>query len=410
MKTPLFGNQESEGLDRINKGPGCLICGSERESVFFKLLGVPVLEGVLCRTLEKALDSPLGDIILTSCDCCGYIRNQAFEPTKIDYSQNYDVTLHHSPLYQVFTRNLAARLVDQFDLRKKLVLEIGCGKGEFLRALCEHGRNNGVGFDPTFAPTRSSDESQSPTTFIRDFYSEKYASYVGDFVCCRHVLEVLPDPKEFVTMVRRAIGDRFETLVYFEVPNSEYTFRDLVIWNIVYQNHSYFSPDTLARLFNLSGFEVLGVTRCFEDGQYVGIEATPGRQPSNGDVSPDLSLGGMPEVLAAFASNFERRLALWRERIKVLDQKRIRVVAWGAGARAISFFNTLKIKSQIPYIVDINPKRQGLFLPGTGQKVVGPDFLMDYQPDTILITNPTFEPEIRQQANSLGIACNFLNL
>ena len=55
-------------------------------------------------------------------------------------------------------------------------------------------------------------------TFVRDYYSEKYADYPADFVCCRHVLEHIQDPRAFINVVKGAVTDK-NVVVFFEVPN-----------------------------------------------------------------------------------------------------------------------------------------------------------------------------------------------
>jgi predicted dehydrogenase len=80
-----------------------------------------------------------------------------------------------------------------------------------------------------------------------------------------------------------------------------------------------------------------------------------------------------------------------------------RAVAWGAGARAVAFVSALRPGAEMPYLVDINPRRQGLFLPRTGHRVEAPEALCRDRPDAVLITNPAFESEIRQQASALGV-------
>jgi hypothetical protein len=103
-------------------------------------------------------------------------------------------------------------------------------------------------------------------------------------------------------------------------------------------------------------------------------------------------------------------VSVWKRRIEEIMQSGRKVVAWGAGARAVSFLNALKIREEVPLVADINPKRQGKYMPGTGQRVVSPEFLVGYQPEVIIVTNPTFEVEIKLQAKDLGLSCDFLTL
>ncbi|GAF94206.1 unnamed protein product, partial [marine sediment metagenome] len=80
---------------------------------------------------------------------------------------------------------MASRLIKRYNLYEKDIIEIGCGKGDFLLLLCELGNNRGFGFDPSYENERSNSEVAGQITFIRDFYSERYASYQADLIYCR---------------------------------------------------------------------------------------------------------------------------------------------------------------------------------------------------------------------------------
>jgi hypothetical protein len=80
-----------------------------------------------------------------------------------------------------------------------------------------------------------------------------------------------------------------------------------------------------------------------------------------------------------------------------------RTVVWGAGARCVSFLNILGERTQISYVVDINPKKQGKCIPGTGQRIVGPVFLQEYAPDVVIVMNPVYKNEIEQMIQDMGI-------
>jgi ABC-type Fe3+-hydroxamate transport system substrate-binding protein len=54
-------------------------------------------------------------------------------------------------------------------------------------------------------------------------------------------------------------------------------------------------------------------------------------------------------------------------------------------------------------VVDLNPRKQGMYVAGTGQKIVPPEFLRDYQPDVIFVMNHIYENEIRQLTADLGL-------
>lgn len=81
------------------------------------------------------------------------------------------------------------------------------------------------------------------------------------------------------------------------------------------------------------------------------------------------------------------------------------MVIWGAGARAVALLNLLKIQpNEMQYVVDINPKKWGAFVPGTGQEIVGPHLLLQYRPEIILVMNPQYIHEINRIVTNTGIS------
>ena len=84
------------------------------------------------RTRDEAVSFPRGSLRLAFCGACGFITNTAFDPAPQDYADSYEETQGFSPTFNDFANDLAKRWVERHDLDGKQVLEIGCGKGEFL--------------------------------------------------------------------------------------------------------------------------------------------------------------------------------------------------------------------------------------------------------------------------------------
>lgn len=66
------------------------------------------------------------------------------------------------------------------------------------------------------------------------------------------------------------------------------------------------------------------------------------------------------------------------------------------------------IGDEADYLVDINPHKHGTYLAGSGQLVVGPQFLIEYQPDIILVMNPIYTDEISVILQELGLQAELL--
>jgi hypothetical protein len=264
------------------------------------------------------------------------------------------------------------------------------------------GDNRGVGIDPAYVPGRLQSKATEQITFIRDFYSEEYAHLQADFVVCKMTLEHIPNVESFVNMVRRAIGDQIDTTVFFQIPEIRRILRDLEFVDIYYEHCSYFSAGSLARLFQRCGFDVLDLWTDYDD-QYLMIEARPGDRP--GKVVPpqadDLTVLG--EDVAYFAAKVRSEQDKWSALLKLAHEDNQRAVLWGGGSKAVAFLTTLGIRDEIQYAVDINPHKHGAYFAGTGQEVVAPAFLVDYQPDLVIIMNPVYVDEITADLAAMGL-------
>jgi len=397
--------------DGTKEASACPVCACIEHVPFFDLAEVPVEEGILFDTRESARSCPVGEIRLSYCPACGHIWNRAYRSGLVRFDERYDISMHYSKLYGKFIDALASRLVSAYGLYHKTILEIGCGKGEFLRQLVRIGRNRGIGFDPSYAGGAECEERDEAVSFVAEHFTGQHVGADADFICCRHVLDDLENPLGFVSLVAKVSESDKPIVMYFEVPNGLYTFRDVNVWNIAYANYSYFTPRSLASLFSRCQMEVLSVAPCFEDDQYLGIEARlDPRQQGAFAWSVENESHIILEQLRTFSSVYHRKLMAWQEELETLARTGQKVIAWGGGVRAISFLSRLRIKEQIEYVVDINPNKQGKFLPLTGQEVVGPEFVRDYRPDVVFITNNTFTAEIRQQVAEMGVSCQFKEL
>jgi len=395
-------------LNTLSENP-CPICASQHLKVFFEMLDVPVHCNLLWASWDAARHCPKGDIKLAFCPVCGFMTNLAFDSARLEYAQRYENSLFYSPLFQDYARSQAERLVERYDLYDRDIIKIGCGQGDFLLLLCELGNNCGVGFDPTYVKREKYSNAKDRVKFIRDFYSDRYKNYKADLIVCRHVLEHIQDPKGFLDTIRRAIGNHLDTYVFFEVPNALHTFHRLFVWDIIYEHCSYFTPISLSRTFSSCGFQVREVTEEYE-GQYLCIDAVPSKQSAlDSGHEQHYEVNQIARDIESFAATYRKKVEKCRHKIEQIEGKGQRPVIWGAGSKGVTFLNTLK-NTQIEYAVDINPRKQGMYIPGTGQRIVPPEFLRDYQPDVIIVMNPIYQSEVKELTKRLGITTNFISV
>lgn len=385
----------------------CPSCGRSAMSVFYEVSKVPVHSVLLLPTRQEALNYPTGDIALGFCEECGFISNLAYDAKLQEYSTRYEETQGFSSTFTSFQKSLAQRLVDQYDLHKRTIIEIGCGKGEFLSLLCEIGENRGIGFDPAYVPERNLSPAKDRMTFVQDFYGEKYAHYQADFVCCKMTLEHISGVADFMKTVRRSIGNRRDTIIFFQIPEVRRILREQAFWDIYYEHCSYFSMGSLARVFRHTGFDVIDLGTEYDD-QYLMIEARPGTGGGTASLNQENDLDELKHDVEAFTENIRGTLEKWQKRLDEIRQAGRRAVIWGGGSKGVAFLTKLGVKDEIPYAVDINPYKHGTFMAGTGQEIVGPEFLKKYKPDLVVVMNPIYCDEIKTDLDAIGVSAQLL--
>lgn len=383
----------------------CPACRSIGMSVFYEVKNVPVNSVLLVMNREEALNFQTGDIALAVCPACGFISNIAFDEALTQYTARYEATQGYSPTFNKFHEALARDLIERYDLHGKDIIEIGCDKGDFITMLCEMSDNRGIGFDPAYVPGRHPSSAADRLTFIPDFYSEKYTDYAADFICCKMTLEHIPDVGDFIDTVRRSIGDKPDTVVFFQIPNGRYVLCDVAFWDIYYEHCSYFTKGSLARLFRANGFEVKDLWTVYDD-QYLMIEARPAEAaPSPTSLPEEETPAETLGMVDFFVEHYEAKRDNWRAELTRMKASGQKVVLWGGGSKGVAFLTTLdQTLADIGYAVDINPIKTGTFMAGTGQEIVAPSFLNEYRPDAVIIMNPVYREEITRDLAAMGLS------
>ncbi len=391
----------------------CPVCDGTQVRDLLRIEQVPVYCNVLWPDQRQACTAARGALVLSYCVACAHLFNTAFDPHLTEYTPAYDNSLHYSALFNQYAEQLAVRLVDRYALRGKCVVEIGCGKGDFLRLLCTQGNNRGFGFDRSFERERERvrETLLGNVTFFQDFYTEEYARrYQPDFVCFRHVLEHIQHPLDFLGALRRSLGERRDVILYCEVPNALFTLKDMGIWDLIYEHCAYFSLNSLITAFNRAGFDVVASDESF-GGQFIWVEARPGSGHSKVTLAEQQTPEHIRQYVDAFADQYQANVQAWRERLVNMAREGRRAVVWGAGSKGVTFLNVLNDHAaDIRHVVDLNPHKQGRYVAGSGQQVVPPDFLCTSPATDVIVMNPLYLDEITAAVRAMGLDMRISNV
>jgi hypothetical protein len=388
----------------------CPLCGSSELWFFYNAMNVPASCNRLWKNKSDAINCPKGDIKLAFCRSCTFVSNMAIEPEKNQYDAGYDNSLFYSAHFQDFAKKLASTLIEQYGLHSNNIVEIGGGKVDFLTLLIELGKNRGFRYDPfhskvegTIQKTSSSKISVSNSL---PFLGEEKKI---DFVFSYHELEHMNDPKTFLRNLRTMLDQSASAKVFFSVPNALKAFKEGDYSDIIYEHVSYFTPPSLYYLFSSCGFKVSNIKETkgeIFDSYHVHATCKKSKT-KHMKPTPARKLSQFEKIILNFSEKTLFNIKERSQQITRLLNEGKRIVVWGAGARGVTFLNFLR-DQRIEYAVDINPHKHGMYIPGTGQKIVSPKYLQEYRPDFIILANPAYGEEIKRIVNSLKIETAYL--
>ena len=140
----------------------------------------------------------------------------------------------------------------------------------------------------------------------------------------------------------------FTSLIYIEVPCFDWILKKRTWFDIFYEHVNYFRLEDLKSLFG----RILDYGKLFFD-QYIYIIA-------------DLSTLRKPKLTTKvidFPKNFFR-----------YNTNNFSNIIWGGSSKGVIYsIYRQNIGYPVKYVIDINPKKQGYYLPVTGLKVISPE-------------------------------------
>jgi len=276
------------------------------------------------------------------------------------------------------------------------------------RAVLVTGGNRGIGFDPGYDEDRGVLEHVEDARVVKDFFSQDYSGEHADLVCCKMTLEHIQETADFVHLSRQAMRPDGSSVLYFQVPESMRILRDTAFEDIYYEHCSYFTPGSLARLFRAEGFNPLRL-RIEYAGQYLAIEATLAKSERHDALPEEDDLTEIRRAVKTFPDRCRSKIEEWQNTLRDAS-KRGPVAIWGSGSKAVAFLGAVDTDTVIDRVVDINPYRQGHFMPGTAQPIVSPESLADGPPGCVVVMNAIYAEEISADLQNMHLEASVVSL
>ncbi|OGS03960.1 MAG: methyltransferase [Elusimicrobia bacterium RIFOXYA1_FULL_47_7] len=322
------------------------------------------------------------DLDIFQCSACGLVQ-LSIEP--VPYYREVIRSAGISDAMKSFRAGQFSEFISKYSLASKKILELGCGKGEYLSIM------NGLGVDAY--GIEYSDESVEDCRKLGLKVEKAYidSSLVRlknapfDSFYILNFLEHMPNAVDVLKGIWANLADKAVGLV--EVPNFDMIIRNKMFAEFIPDHLFYFTRDTLLNTLSLAGFDVIECVDIWHD--YI-ISARVRKNPVintavMSQVKSSINLSSFYEQEKLLKSNISKYLA---------GLKGKKVAVWGAGHQALALISLTGMASQIEYIVDSAPFKQGRYSPATHIPIVAPEQLLSQPVDSLIIMAGGYSEEV----------------
>jgi 2-polyprenyl-3-methyl-5-hydroxy-6-metoxy-1,4-benzoquinol methylase len=311
-------------------------------------------------------------VSLEVCQCagCGLVQ---LSNDPVPYHREVIRAAAFSPEMKAFRECQFQDFVKTYGLAGRKVIEIGCGKGEYLSIMEAAGAvAYGLEYSGESVDVCRQNGLKVTAGYIEnESFALKAAPFDAFFIL--NFLEHMPDPKRVLKGICNNLGVGGIGLV--EVPNFDMILQKNLFSEFIGDHLYYFTRETLSLALQLSGFEILECNVVWHD--YI-ISAVV-KKRGKADVS---AYAGRQQQLQEELNAFIARFTSGK------------VAVWGAGHQALAIMALAKLGDKVAYVIDSAPFKQGKYTPATHVRIVAPDTL-DLDPvEAVIVMAASYSDEV----------------
>lgn len=382
----------------------CIVCGASEVEAFLDL-GETALANKFLTPAELSLPEPMYPLVVGFCHGCGHVQLTDHVPPSAMF-EDYLYVSSASDTLKEHLHDLSDVVSERYSLgADDLVIDIGCNDATLLKGFRRYGVR-ALGVDP----------AQNLAELFEDPEIDRYTGFFGSdsaaqirdrfgpaaAVTATNTFPHIPRLADFVRGLDTVLapGGAFVIEAHYLLD-----LVDQMAFDTVYHEHvSYWALGPMMRLFEAHGMRVVHVERLpLHHGQlraFVQREGEGEVQPSVHELLELERSRGLHriETYRSFAERVQLIRAELRRRLSELRSAGNRVVGYGAPAKGNTLLGFLGLgPDDLDYIADRSPLKQGRYTPGTHIPVVGPERLLEEQPEYVVLLAWNFAEEVLEQ-------------
>ena len=344
-------------------------------------------------------------LAITFCPACALVQLAYALPADRIFAETYP---YFSSFSDAMSAHAAAYVNDVIASRglepSSFAVEVASNDGYLLRNFVAAGIRT-LGIDPAPGPAEAARAIGVPT--IVGFFGIELATAIrdqhgrADVIAANNVMAHVPDLNDFVGGFAELLAD--DGLLTVENPYVRDMVEHVEFDTIYHEHYCYFSCTSVDALMERHGLHLNDV-EYFPNLHGGTLRYHIARRRARTERCQRLLDDEVRSGLTTFAfyEEFATRVRTCQQELRrLVDDLRSRgrtVAAYGAAAKGATLLNSTGIGAdRIAFVVDRNPHKQGLLMPGCRLPIHPVEALLDRRPDDVLILAWNFADEIVSQ-------------
>jgi len=384
----------------------CRFCNESLKHVFLDLGKSPLANSFLKKEMLNKSEQ-FFPLCVYVCDKCFLVQLPEYENPENIFG-NYAYFSSYSDTWLKHAENYVNQMLNRFSFDKNnLVIEIASNDGYLLQYFKKKGIPI-LGIEPAANIVKIAEQKGIPT--IVKFFGVKTANDLikegiqADLIIGNNVLAHVPNLKDFVRGMKILLNAN--GIITLEFPHLLKLIQQYQFDTIYHEHFSYFSLLTVQKIFSALGLTIFDVEELPTHGGSLRIyvkHSDFNDHPMTERVSMLITKEhqfGLENI--STYTNFPIKVKEVKKKLReffiLAKNKGKKIVGYGAAAKGNTLLNYCEIGIDlIDYVVDRNPYKQGLFLPGTHIPIKDPKEVQKTKPDYLVIMPWNLKDEIMKQ-------------
>jgi ubiquinone/menaquinone biosynthesis C-methylase UbiE len=385
----------------------CRHCTHDLQLSFLELGSAPPSNAYLTQQtlLGPEVHYPLRVLV---CENCWLVQTEDHAGREALFDENYAYFSSFSSTWLAHAKSYVQAMQERFELGTgSTVVDVAANDGYLLQYVQQLGIPC-YGIEPT-ASTAAAARTKG-IEIIEDFFGVALATELGqqtrqaDLMSANNVLAHVPNINDFVKGFAQLLKP--QGVATFEFPHLMRMVQFCQFDTAYHEHYSYLSLTAVQRIFATNGLSVFDVEELATHGGSLRVYAQrtdTGAHDRQSRVSALLHIEQEAGIeTTAFYRDFQNQPErIVRELLSFLVAQvncRGRVAAYGAAAKGNTLLNFAGVRPHLlPYVVDMNPAKQGKFMPGSRIPIVDEAHLRAHRPTHVLILPWNLKQEVMEQ-------------